>query len=254
MLRKMVLAVLTLICLTAHPQNKVKIIQMPIKFDAKRIELTKEYMREHYGINKDTIHIQPQMIVLHWTEGPTWESAYKTFYHSAYNLKHNDSEYLGEFGKLNTSVQYLIERNGSIYQFMPDNYMARHIIGLNYLAIGIENVGGMCNKLTSAQLKANVELIRYLKKKYPSIKYLIGHYEYGYFRNTVLWKEHNKTYFTDKTDPSPSFMRAVRKQVKDLNLLPQRTYPYPKPTKAPDCNNKTSPALNRSDEKVKPTQ
>ena len=64
---------------------------------------------------------------------------------------------------------------------MPSNWMARHVIGLNYSSIGIENVGGKGNKkddLTPEQLKSNIALVAYLKGKYPTIEYLIGHHEY----------------------------------------------------------------------------
>jgi len=53
----------------------------------------------------------------------------------------------------------------------------------------------------------------------------LGHYEYGHFRNTPLWKEKVKGYFTAKQDPGEAFMRAVRAKVKNLHLKPGRTYP-----------------------------
>jgi len=86
--------------------------------------------------------------------------------------------------------------------------MARYTIGLNDAAIGIENMGGIDDHedLTMAQVNANIYLIYYLKKQYPQIKYLIGHYEYGDFRSTELWLEKNANYFTTKTDPGKKFM------------------------------------------------
>ena len=73
----------------------------------------------------------------------------------------------------------MVERDGTIFRFTPETKMNRHIIGYNWCAIGIENVGGVNGQedLTSAQLTANVELIRYLHEKYPSIRYVFGHYE-----------------------------------------------------------------------------
>ncbi len=55
--------------------------------------------------------------------------------------------------------------------------MARHVIGLNHYAIGIENVGGVegALELTEAQVQSNAYLVRYLKNKYPTIQYLIEH-------------------------------------------------------------------------------
>jgi len=92
---------------------------------------------------------------------------------------------------------------------------------LNYSSIGIENIGGKGNKtedLTPAQLRANIALVRYLKAKYPTIKYLIGHYEYRQMEGTSLWLEKDKGYRTVKNDPGKKFMRDVRKSVRDLGL------------------------------------
>jgi len=104
---------------------------------------------------------------------------------------------------------------------MPDNWMARHVIGLNYSTIGIENVGGKGNKaedLTPAQLKSNIALVKYLKKKYPTIEYLIGHYEYRQMEKSSYWLEKDKGYRTVKNDPGPKFMKDVRSAVKPLHL------------------------------------
>jgi beta-N-acetylhexosaminidase len=104
---------------------------------------------------------------------------------------------------------------------MPENWMARHVIGLNYSSIGVENVGGYKNKrddLTPAQRQANKDLIRYLKHKYPTIQYLIGHYEYTQMENTPLWLEKDKGYRTVKADPGAKFMAEMRESVKDLLL------------------------------------
>ncbi len=100
---------------------------------------------------------------------------------------------------------------------MPENYFARHVIGLNYCAIGVENVGSANFPLNDAQLKANEALVRYLKKKYD-IQYLIGHYEYSKFKDTPLWKETNPNYLTGKSDPGADFMKKIREDLKDLAL------------------------------------
>jgi N-acetyl-anhydromuramyl-L-alanine amidase AmpD len=100
---------------------------------------------------------------------------------------------------------------------MPDTLFARHVIGLNYCAIGVENVGSEKHPLTRAQLIANEQLIRYLKGKYP-IEYVIGHYEYTQFAGTPLWKEKDANYRTRKIDPGKDFMKGIRERIKDLNL------------------------------------
>ena len=91
--------------------------------------------------------------------------------------------------------------------------MARHVIGLNYSTIGIENVGGEGNSkddLTEAQLKANIKLVKYLKAKYPSIENIIGHHEYREYENTPLWLEKDDGYRTIKADPGERFVNAVK--------------------------------------------
>jgi N-acetyl-anhydromuramyl-L-alanine amidase AmpD len=93
---------------------------------------------------------------------------------------------------------------------MPDTLMARHVIGLNHCAIGIENVGGTTDKpLTEKQLQANIELIKYLDDTYQ-FEYMIGHYEYTRFEGHPLWKEVDDGYRTVKTDPGEGFMRSLR--------------------------------------------
>ena len=122
---------------------------------------------------------------------------------------------------LNVSSQFMVARDGTIYRLMPENWLARHVIGVNYSCIGIENVGGKDNKvddLTPAQRQANIDLVFYLKAKYPSIEYLVGHHEYKEMESTSLWLEKDKGYRTVKSDPGEKFMTDIRNAVDCLNL------------------------------------
>lgn len=115
----------------------------------------------------------------------------------------------------------MVARDGTIYRLMPEDWMARHVIGLNYSSIGVENIGGKGNKiddLTAAQRQANIDLVLYLKAKYPSIEYLVGHHEYKQMESTSLWLEKDKGYRTVKSDPGEKFMSDIREGVKCLNL------------------------------------
>lgn len=198
-----------------EPQN---IIQKPIKFDKKRIYLTRQYQLEHYGIKSDSIKIDPKIIVLHWTSVPTLSATFEIFYHPT--LSESPQKRSELTGDLNVSSQFLVDRDGQIYQLMPETWMARHVIGLNHNAIGIENVGGVDNKqdLTQAQAKANAFLVCYLKKKYPSIHDVIGHKDYLKYKGTPLWLEKDPNYFTSKSDPGPIFMNQVRQLIKNSDL------------------------------------
>jgi len=196
----------------------IKIIDKPIDFGKERIAMTKEYIKTHYGKKVNTIEITPKIIVLHWTADMSFE---KSFARLKPQKLFTDRKDIAKASLLNVSSQFLIARDGTIYRLMPETWMARHVIGLNYSSIGVENVGGEGNKkddLTLAQRASNKKLIRYLKAKYPSIKYLIGHHEYKHMENTPLWLELDKGYRTNKSDPGAQFMTEMREAVKDLKL------------------------------------
>lgn len=186
----------------------------PILFDAERIQLTKEYLATRHGLEKDNPTIDPKMIVLHWTVIPTMQQTFDAF---------NPTKLPGRpdlvtASSLNVSSQFLVDRDGTIYRLMPETTMARHVIGLNHIAIGVENVGGSENlPLTKAQIKSNIWLVKYLNKRHP-IEYLIGHYEYTNFEDHELWLETDEGYRTEKSDPGEDFMAAVKKGIKKLNL------------------------------------
>jgi N-acetylmuramoyl-L-alanine amidase len=194
--------------------QEIKIVDKPITYDSTRIKLTLQYLKERHGITQQTVNIEPKMIVLHWTAAKTMISTF-----SAFNKPTLDGDRTAISGasNLNVSSQFLIDRDGTIYRLMPENIFARHVIGLNYCAIGVENVGSNDFPLTAAQLQANEQLVRYLCKKY-AISYLIGHYEYSLFKGTSLWKESNPNYQTVKTDPGIDFMEQIRNNLKDLEL------------------------------------
>ncbi|WP_295419076.1 N-acetylmuramoyl-L-alanine amidase [Sulfurovum sp.] len=208
----------TLQCTTKPIQLPLHFIDKPIDFGQERIAMTKAYIRQHYGKKVNDITITPKIIVLHWTAEMSFD---KSFNRLKPQKLLTDRKDIAKASQLNVSAQFLVDRDGTIYRLMPENWMARHVIGLNYSSIGIENVGGKGNKaedLTPAQLRSNIALVRYLKEKYPTIKYLIGHYEYTQMESTPLWLERDKGYRTVKADPGPKFMSDVRKAVAELKL------------------------------------
>ena len=195
-------------------KNPISINKMPIVYNQERIKLSLEYLKERHNIIQSTPTIVPKIIVLHYVGGGTLKSSFNYFN----NIRiENGREYNKKQSQLNVSAHYLVDRDGEIYQLLSDTLFARHTIGLNYCAIGVENIGGKDNPLTEKQIIANAKLVRYLKSKYP-IEYVIGHSEYGKFRKSKLWKETSATYFTGKEDPGIAFMQKVRIHIKDLNL------------------------------------
>jgi len=192
---------------------KNTIIQRPIIFTDKRKDMTREYIKTHYGFKVRNIKIKPKMIVLHWTAVMDFEECFKRL--NGEEL-YSDRGDIASASALNVSAHFLVARDGTITQLMPDNWMARHVIGLNYSTIGIENVGGegnMKDDLTDAQVQANINLVKYLKAKYPTIQHLIGHHEYREYENSSLWLEKDDGYRTIKADPGERFMKAVREGV-----------------------------------------
>jgi N-acetyl-anhydromuramyl-L-alanine amidase AmpD len=195
----------------------LKIRDRPIQFSADRELGTLQYIEKHYGETPEDLSIVPRIIVLHWTAIDSFEESFAAF----------DPETLGgsrpglaAAGDVNVSIQFLVDRNGKVYRLMPETWMARHCIGLNHAAIGVENVGGAggVDNLTDAQLEANIRLVRHLAAKYPTIRYLIGHMEYLRFVGHPLWLERDPGYRTEKIDPGDRFMSAVRAAVADLGL------------------------------------
>lgn len=98
---------------------------------------------------------------------------------------------------------------------MPPTQFARHTIGLNYCAIGIENIGGSKQPLTEAQAEANAKLIRYLTKNtlYSILLAILNIVNSGIH----LYGKKNPNYFTEKYDRS-RFYAKVRTKIRDLHL------------------------------------
>jgi N-acetyl-anhydromuramyl-L-alanine amidase AmpD len=127
---------------------------------------------------------------------------------------------LARAGAVNVSAHFVVDRDGTIYQLQPATRFARHCIGLNHIAIGIENVGdGDAHPLTDAQVAADAALVRELARRYP-IRRLLGHHEVMQLaaRGDADYVERDPSYRNVKDDPGDRFMAAVRAQLADLAL------------------------------------
>lgn len=209
---------LILLFLIIQLANGIEIIQKPIEFSDRRVDLTKDYILNHYNFSVKDINIIPQVLVIHHTGINNLKDSFNRLKNE---ILFADRKYISKASPLNVSAHFLVDRDGTIYQLMPENQMARHVIGLNYSSIGIENVGGEddIDNLTSKQLTSNIKLIKYLQKKYTTIKYLIGHFEYRNLEKNSLWLEKDKHYRTIKSDPSKEFMSKIRKSVTGLKAF-----------------------------------
>ena len=197
----------------------LEIKQTPIEFGETRVELTKKYIKSHYALDVQDIKIVPKIIVIHHTAIDDFDDSLSRFASETLPSIRAD---INSGGALNVSAHFMVERDGTVHQLMPLDTMARHVIGLNYNSIGIENVGGQggTDNLTKEQLEANIALIKELQKRFSAIEYLIGHYEYRCFEGHELWLERDKGYRTHKDDPSQRFMGELRTSVSGFKSAP----------------------------------
>lgn len=197
-----------------------------------RVALTRDYLKIHQpevaaalpqGDDAEAIAFVPRLIVVHYTAIPTLENTLATF--ASLEIA-GSRELIRRNGLLNVGIQFVVDRDGTIYASYPETAIARHTIGLNHVAIGIENVGaddlggpGDRAPLTEAQLAANVELIRYLAAKHPTIDWVIGHSEYRDLEDPhhpahALFSEAVDGYRTEKSDPGKRFLRRLRRELR----------------------------------------
>jgi N-acetylmuramoyl-L-alanine amidase len=191
------------------------IVDRPITFDRKRERLTVEYRRRHEDPGIDGTEIEPHMVVLHYTGGGSLDATWRYF--DRVTIEPGRPA-LGKAGALNVSAHFLVDRDGTIVRLMPETRLARHCIGLNHVAIGVENVGdGDKFPLTEAQVRADAELIRFLARRHR-LTHLIGHQEASAMRRHAYWRERDPAYRNRKSDPGDDFLRRVRARVADLGL------------------------------------
>ncbi len=195
------------------------IVDRLLPFGPEREALTAAYLAAHRtaplsGDAAADTRMTPRVIVLHWTGGPTAESAWNTF--APARLAGRPE--LRDGGDLNVGAHYLVDRDGTITRMVPEDRVVRHCIGLNHVAIGIENVGGGEQwPLTDAQVAANAALVRWIAARQP-ITHLVGHLEYRALEGHPYFEEKDPSYRTTKPDPGAPFLVAVRAKVADLGL------------------------------------
>ncbi len=152
---------------------KPRIVSSPIPFGEKRKAETTAYVRRHYGsfMRPTWRLVHPHVIVIHYTEA-SYSSTINTFSNDV-----PDSE-LHELPA--TSAHFVIDTDGTIHQLVALGTMARHTVGLNYTAIGIEHVGFSDGQVLgdARQMRASLRLVRWLRCRYGiEVRNVIGHNE-----------------------------------------------------------------------------
>jgi len=187
---------------------KPQITRDYIDFDAQRQAEMLSYARQHYG--SSNIRLDPKVIVVHYTCGPDYASAHDIFESNTPNMG----------VKPGVVSHFVIDKDGTIYQQLPLEYMGRHTVGLNHVAIGIEVVQE-CNGSDARvvgeimdrkrQIDALVALVRWLMARYDiPLDDVIGH---G-MANDSNYYEDLKGWTNSHTDWSAPQIRLLRDEVR----------------------------------------
>jgi N-acetylmuramoyl-L-alanine amidase len=149
--------------------RKPPIVKKFIPFGRRRKHEMARYSRRHYGVKTWKL-THPKVIVEHYTDGPTFSSAWNTF-------ASNTSD-LGELPGV--CAHFIIDTDGTIYQVVSLRVRCRHAVGLNYTAIGIEHVGTSDAQILhdKAQMHASLRLTLWLMARFNiQLRNVIGHAE-----------------------------------------------------------------------------
>jgi beta-N-acetylhexosaminidase len=150
------------------------IVWDPIPFGPRRKAEMTAYVRRHYGsFMKPTWRlIDPHVIVIHYTDSPSFSSTYNTF---AADVPDPELHELP-----GTCAHFVVDRAGTIHQLVPLGIMCRHTVGLNWTAIGIEHVGFSDAQVLDnpKQLSASLRLVHWLRcRLHIEIRNVVGHNE-----------------------------------------------------------------------------
>jgi len=181
-------------CVIAWPAGaesaKPALAEDHISYGAERRAQMAAYSRRHYGEAKWRLR-DPDAIVLHFTGGPSYSSAWNTFESNAPNLGESPG----------VCAHYVVKQSGTVAEVVPPRIRCRHTIGLNHRSIGIEMVQETGRGAAWAdaqildrrrQIGAALRLVRWLQGRYAiATGDVIGHSmanESPYFEDLQGWR------------------------------------------------------------------
>ncbi len=152
------------------------IVQKPIPFTTARKAETAAYSLRHYGTGRyggaSWRLTSPHAIVEHFTANDSFSATWNTFAADAPDP---------ELSQLpGTCAHFVVATDGTIYQLVPLGIRCRHTVGLNWTAIGIEDVGESDASILAnpRQLRASLELTVWLMSRFHiALGDVIGHAE-----------------------------------------------------------------------------
>jgi hypothetical protein len=147
------------------------IVKSYIPFPQKRKNEMRAYALEHYGI--DDYHLtDPHLVIWHYTATSNYQSVFNTFADDVPDVQFHELPQV--------CAHFVIDTDGTIHQLVPLGIMCRQVVGLNYTAIGIENVGESDQQVIGdkAQFRAALSLTRWLRCRFDiPVRNVIGHNE-----------------------------------------------------------------------------
>jgi N-acetylmuramoyl-L-alanine amidase len=199
-LKRLTLLLFALACAApaaAAVPSRPPIVWKPIPFGPARQAETAAYERRHYGLDRSTFscdrpaaaeprraspsrsqaspsprHCGPHVIVEHYTANDSLVVTWSTFASDAADPELHE--------RPGTCAQFVIDRDGTIYQLVRLPLVCRHTVGLNWTAIGIEHVGTSDAAVlrNPRQLAASLALTLWLAHRYGIARNdVIGHNE-----------------------------------------------------------------------------
>lgn len=154
------------------PRRLVK--KDPIPYGNKRKHQMARYSQRHYGRALWRLR-HPKVIVLHFTGGSSYESAWNTFAANSPNR--------GELPGV--CAHFVIGKQGTAHQLVSVSVRCRHAIGLNYTSLGVEMVQETGKGAHWAdrqilhrrrQIRSALRLVAYLRDYFDiKPKNIIGH-------------------------------------------------------------------------------
>ena len=194
-----------------HKVHPPKIKWDPISYSKARKRQMANYSKRHYGQREWQLK-KVKAIVLHYTAGSSYSSAWSLFDANTPNL--------GE--KPGTCAQFIVDQDGTVYQLTRLSVRCRHTIGLNHVSIGIEMVQpdlGDPNKTAKAilerkqQSNAAVRLASWLTDRYGvKLGNVIGH---GMANDSPLFLD-KEGWVNDHVDWLTPQVEEFRKRMKKL--------------------------------------
>jgi hypothetical protein len=151
--------------------SKPPIHKMLIPYPKKRKREMAAYSKRHYGQYKWRLN-SPQLIVIHYAEAGSISSIFNTFRTDQPDV---------EFHELpNVCSHFGVSASGGVFKFVPPTIRCRHVVGLNYTAIGIEHVGFSDQDVLNrpAQLNGSLQFVQWLRCRFGiPVDQVIGHNE-----------------------------------------------------------------------------